>query len=788
MAKNTRNALECAHCGQPAPDPVPGNKPTQVYCCFGCKVVHEMLGESSASIPYETLPLEKYAYLDEAKIQTSLLDFQEENYARITLRLPQIHCSSCIYLLENLSEIEDGIQQVQVNFAKKQASIAFRTDKLKLSMLAALLEYIHYPPDFQSRTFTKGKSKRNKLILQLGTAGFFFGNTMLLAIPDYLGGSLALHPELQHFFRLLMFGFSLPVLLYSAQDYYLNALKSLRAGFLSIDLPIALGATVLFLRSSYEVFSGLGNGYFDSLTGLIFFLLVGKWYQEKTYANFSFDRDFRSFMPLAAHLLLPKGKEKALPIDDLEKDDRIKVYHGEVLPTDGYLQSEHAALDYSYITGESLPVAKHKNDLLYAGGKVQGNPITLVVSQKPNRSYLASLWKNQAFNESGAALEKRFSDSVSQYFTPIIIVLALVAGGFWIGHDLGKAAQVFTAVLIVACPCALALAEPFANGSLMRWYGRYGLFLKSSAVVSRLYAISQVVFDKTGTLTQAQDISVTWQGAALSSREKQMLSGLLQSSQHPLAQAVLQHFTGTTVPLPVHDFNETIGKGIQGYFNTTAVAFGSGSWLGAPPQVQPATRSYLSVNGTLRGYFEFSQKPRPALPQLMLKLKEKYRLALLSGDTYQSESQFKKVMGRDADLVYEAKPQDKLCYVQKLQQQGHKVMMIGDGLNDAGALKQSDVGISLCEKNVNYFPASHALMMAEALPRLASFLKLSKLNRRVITTAFIISFLYNIVGISFAAAGLLSPLVAAILMPVSSVTIVIYTTLANAWLCRRHLN
>ena len=748
-----------------------------------------MLGESHATIPYESLHLEKYAYLDEAKIQDALLDFKEGDYARITLRLPQIHCSSCIYLLENLSEIEEGIQQVQVNFGKKEASIAFRSDKVKLSMLAALLDYIHYPPDFQSssKDQKKGKRKRNQLILQLGVAGFFFGNTMLLAIPDYLGGSLALNPELQVFFRFLMFGFSLPVLFYSAQDYYLNALKSLRAGFLSIDFPIALGATVLFLRSSYEIFAGIGNGYFDSLTGLIFFLLVGKWYQEKTYANFSFDRDFRSFMPLAAHLLLPKGKEKALPIDDLEKDDLIKVYHGEVLPADGYLQTGNAALDYSYITGESLPVAKQQQELVYAGGRVQGNPIVLKVSQKPDRSYLASLWKNQVFNQSDTAAPRRLSDSVSQYFTPIIILIALGAGAYWLRHDLGKAVQVFTAVLIVACPCALALAEPFANGSLMRWFGRRGLYLKSSAVVSRLQAITQLVFDKTGTLTQAQNIEVRWQGAPLAGEEKQQLAGLLQSSQHPLAQAVQQHYLKNIKPGVPDDFKEYAGQGVEGHFGHSTVAFGSASWLGVAPPKGQVTRSYLSVNDTVRGYFQFSQKPRPALARLMKDLRQEHALSLLSGDTRQSEGQFKKLMGIAAHLVFEAKPQDKLEYVQALQQEGGKVLMLGDGLNDAGALKQSDVGISLCEKNVNYFPASHALMMADALPQLAAFLKLSRLNRKVITAAFGISFLYNIVGISFAASGLLSPLVAAILMPISSVTIVVFTTLANGWLCRRYL-
>ena len=777
---------DCTHCGQEVKEAVWNADQSAVYCCFGCKVVDEMIRQRGNPLEQAQLKTDKYAYLNEETIQQKLIDFKDEKYTRITLHLPQIHCSSCIYLLENLSEIEEGITNVQVNFSKKQAAITFRQEQIALAKLAALLDYIHYAPDFKTNTKTKTKSNKH-LLLQLGVAGFFFGNTMLLAFPDYFGNSLSLTPELQQFFRYLMMGFSIPVILFSGRDYFLNAAKSLRAGFLSIDLPIALGITVLFLRSSYEVFSATGNGYFDSLNGLIFFLLVGKWYQQKTYQNFAFDRDFRSFMPLSAQILLKDGREKAISIDNLEAGDTIITRHNEVIPTDVYLESEQADVDYSYITGESLPVAKERGELIFAGGRVLGQSIQLQVKNKPDRSYLASLWQNQAFSESEHKVQRKFTDKVSQYFTPTIILIALSAGVAWSFHDIGQAVQVFTAVLIVACPCALALAEPFANGSLMRWFGRKGFYLKSSDVASSLVQIKHIVFDKTGTLTQADQIEAQWHGAPLAPNETAALREVLQNSTHPLSEPILKELHATeAAPYPLEDYREVPGQGVEASVGAHKIRLGKAGFVQSE-ETSPLPGSYLEVDGMVKGYFSFTQKPRHQVAKMLQRLREVFKLSLLSGDTKAAAAQFRPLFGEAAQLKFEASPHQKLDYIKELESCEGATCMIGDGLNDAGALQQSSVGISLCEKNVNYFPASDALLMADKLEQLPQFFELARKNRQVISIAFVISFLYNLVGISFAASGLLSPLIAAILMPISSVTIVVFTTLSNGWLAHKIL-
>lgn len=748
----------------------------------------QLINDKSELISRDRLNVRKYLFLDEPKIRTKLVEFEEENFVRISLHLPQIHCSSCIYLLENLPEVESAVQEVKVNFSRKEAHITFFTDKLQLSQLAAMLDYIGYPPDFQTKLEGQKKSS-NRLLIQLGVAGFFFGNTMLLALPEYFHASLGSSDDLKIFFRSLMLIFSIPVMIFSARDYFVNAAKSLRAGSLSIDLPIALGISVLFIRSVYEVISGAGPGYFDSLTGLVFLLLIGKWFQQKTYENFTFDRDYRSFIPLAANLILSDGREKPISIDDLEAEDLIRVRLGEVLPADSCLESGFAEVDYSYITGESEPLRKVKGDRVFAGARIQSGAINFRVIDSVDRSYLSSLWNKDVFRSSKHKEGVRWTDRISQYFTPAILLIGLVSALAWSFTDISKAVNVFTAVLIVACPCALALAEPFASGSMMRWFGRSGLFLKNSEVLLRMEGIDEIVFDKTGTLTHQQDVKVKWEGSALTPSDLLVVREMARSAQHPLAKSLLSEFQASehdSQPKLV-EFKEVSGEGLVANTGKHYWRLGKASFLNLSTDEARTTSVYVEKDGKVLGYFAFYQQTRDNMRSVLLELHQNYELALLSGDNEGEKQRFSELIGDLAELKFNHSPHEKLDYLSEIQQKGKRVMMIGDGLNDAGALQQSEVGISLCEKNVNFFPASDALLTAESFSKLPAFIKLSQLNRKVIHTAFGISFVYNAVGLSFAIAGILSPLVCAILMPFSSITVVVYTTLANQYHAKKAL-
>ncbi len=780
-----KSTLECKHCHQPITDMHWDDTQTHAYCCYGCKVVDELLSSNRQFFNANTLKIQPYLYLDEPKIQAGLLDFQEGNFARLTMHLPAIHCSSCIYLLESLTEVQEGIHEVQVSFAKKEAHISFNKEILKLSKLAALLQYIGYPPDFQ----TKAQSKNNNtLLIQLGVAGFFFGNTMLLALPEYLDTSLGEDQQLQQFFRYLMLGFSLPVLLYSAKDYFISAYKALHAGILGIDLPIALGIATLFLRSVYEVLQGTGAGYFDSLCGLVFFLLLGKWYQQKTYQNFTFDRDFNSFIPLAANVLLKNGKEKAIPVGDLQKGDIILVRNGEVLPADAEVQGTLAILDYSYITGESLPIEKQKGQYAFAGARIKGNAVEMLVQQSVSHSYLSSLWnKNEAKHNTRNA-QQTLTNKIARYFTPAILGIALIAALIWSTVSVEKAVTVFTAVLIVACPCALALAEPFAAGSMMRWFGQHGLYLKNSGVLNKLHEVNQLVFDKTGTLTEQNSMEARWHGTPLTRQQQKALYTLTLNSGHPLSKAIAQYFNAYEVKdAVVKAFQEVEGSGIYGDVNEVTYTLGNAAFVGLSNTLDES-RVYAKKGNEVLGYFTVAQRKRDQLKPLLHQLKQRYTLALLSGDNASEKQQFSALLGEEAELHFNQAPHEKLQYIKQLQHNNKRVLMLGDGLNDAGALQQSDVGISLCEKNVNFFPASDALLLARSFDKLAVFLKLSHINKLIVHRAFALSLVYNLGGLSFALAGILSPLVCAILMPLSSISVVIYTTLASRHSAQKALN
>lgn len=770
--------LDCYHCKQPILDALWDDEHIKVYCCYGCKMVDELLNENGSLLKPGSLNIRPYLYLDETKIQSNLLEFNEGNFSRVSIHLPAIHCSSCIYLLESLPEVEEGILEVQVHFARKQANITFKNDVIKLSQLAAMLTYIGYTPDFQTKLGGEKKGKNN-LLIQLGVAGFFFGNTMLLALPEYFDSSLAADSNLQQFFRYLMFGFSLPVLLYSAKDYFINALKALRAGVLSIDLPIAVGISVLFIRSTYEVFQSIGSGYFDSLCGLVFFLLIGKWYQQKTYQNFTFDRDFKSFIPLAANLIMKSGLERALPVEDLQKGDVILLRNGEVLPADAIVVSSKALLDYSYITGEALPIEKYCKESVYAGARIKGQAVQMEVSQTVDRSYLASLWNKDSIQKDKSENHLILTDKVARYFTPAILCIALISGLIWSTVSLEKAVTVFTAVLIVACPCALALAEPFAAGSMMRWFGENGFFLKNTNVLHRLQEVSQLVFDKTGTLTEQNAMEATWHGDALTFSQKTALYNLVLNSTHPLSNAVLQNLKKENLPkTSLSAFTEIEGKGLTGKIENNLFILGSASFVGLASSSMGSS-VYVKQNDVALGYFSISQRTRKSVQQVLANLNKRYKLALLSGDNASEAKHFTALFGESSDLRFNQSPHQKLEYIHQLQQAENKVLMLGDGLNDAGALQQSDVGISLCEKNVNFFPASDALLLADSFEKLDAFLLLSVKNKQIVYQAFTLSLMYNLGGLAFAIAGVLSPLVCAILMPISSISVVVFTTFTS---------
>jgi Cu+-exporting ATPase len=774
----------CYHCGLDCPDESLHIN-DKYFCCNGCKTVYEILNQNELGCYYDfennpgTIPSEikgKYNYLDSPEIADKLVEFNDGEISVVSFYTPSMHCSSCIWVLENLNKLNEGILASTVNFPKKTIRITFKNKKVSLKQVVELISSIGYEPYISLEDAESGKHKSNKtLIYQLAIAGFSFGNIMLLSFPEYFQSDGFWLEKYKYLFRYLMLVFSIPVVVYSAKDYFISAYKGLKHKILNIDVPIVLGILVLFIRSTIEVFLDLGQGFFDSLTGLVFFLLLGRFFQQRTYNYLSFERDYKSYFPIAVTTIVG-GKEQSVEVAKIKEGDRLLIRNEELIPVDGILINGDANIDYSFVTGESVPVSKKSGDKLFAGGKQLTGAIEMDVLQSVQQSYLTQLWSNDAFNKETDHTIKNLTDSISKYFTFAILGIALFAGLFWFFKDKSVAFNVVSAILIIACPCALALSAPFALGNMLRIFGRQKFYLKNANGIEQAAKIDTLIFDKTGTITTNKDTTIVFEGDKLNEEEIEAIRNIIRSSNHPLNRMLYEYLPKTN-EIEVVDFEETLGKGIQANVRNTNYKLGSAYFLNTQNSATNETAIYVSVNSKIKGRFIFKNSYRKGLKDVFDKLSKKYRLVILSGDNEGEQEYLAQILPKGTVFAFNQKPEDKLNYIENLQNEGAHVLMIGDGLNDAGALAQANFGIAISENTNVFSPACDAILDASKFKELPRFLDLTKKTIKIIKMSFLLSFLYNIVGMFFAISGQLSPIIAAILMPLSSISVVVFVTI-----------
>lgn len=786
-------SLFCYHCHEACPDDRLHFE-DKYFCCEGCQMVYQILNTHDLCQFYtlDDKPglsqkvrrdARSYAWLDDEEVRQRLIQFTDGQTTKVTFYLPAMHCASCIWLLEHLYKLDAGVVHSKVNFLKKEVTIHFEEAKTNLRHLAALLASIGYPPEINLGDLneeSRNKAVDRSLYYKIGVAGFAFGNIMLLSFPEYLG----LEKELESWF-FGVFGYlnlllAVPVLVYSGRDYFTSAWNGLRNRHLNIDVPLALGMAMLFGRSAWEILTGTGAGYMDSFAGLVFFLLTGRWFQQKTYHQLSFERDYKSYFPVAASRKNSDGTETATPVSRLEPGDIIVVRNGELIPADGILLRGAARVDYSFVTGEADPVAVGSGARIYAGGKQNGETIEISLTRRVNTSYLTQLWNDEAFKAKVKGHASLLADRAGRYFTAVILGVAGLSFLYWAPTDFPKAINAFTAVLIIACPCAVALSIPFTMGNVLRILGRNRFYVKNTNVLEAFSAIQAVVFDKTGTITNLSENTVLFQGKRLSGAEKVALKSLAYQSSHPLSRQIVESMPEAPVE-PVYDFREIPGQGISGTVDGRSVRLGSATFIRGDKT--GAKGVYAEINGETLGYFDIRSYYREGLPEVLdwFRRKQGAGATLLSGDNDREHNALTAYFTETDALKFNQSPQDKLDFVKKLQQDGRQVLMLGDGLNDAGALRQSNVGIVVAENTNNFTPACDAILHAGEFHRLPAFLQLSQWGITTVNRAYLLAACYNVVGLSYAVSGTLSPVVAAILMPLSSVTIVLFGFGMSHW-------
>ncbi len=777
----------CYHCGNIVPDKYYAIE-EKYFCCNGCKMVYEILNEHNLCTYYDlndkpgvlqdkTKRVDKYSFLDDQDIQKKLIQYADKQNTHVTFYIPQIHCSSCLWLLENIQKVNKGITISRVNFTNKEVFIVFDNTICSLRNVVETLDEIGYEPylslnEISSRS--KLSSDKTRLY-KIGVAGFCFGNIMMMSLADYLVRVDTIEPKIALFFKGMSVLLSLPVLFYSATEFFISAWYGLKNKYLNIDFPVALALMITFIRSIYEISIGTGNGYLDSMSGIVFFMLIGRWLQSRTYQTISFDRDYKSFFPIALDVI-NDGVISPTEISKVKERDLIQIHSNEIIPVDSILSKGKASIDYSFVSGESLPIQVNIGEMIYAGGKQLDGLIELMVIKEVSQSYLTNLWNNPVFNKKEPIKETAY-DTIGKYFTYLVLSIGLAAGLFW--YSKGESTlmwNAFTTVLIIACPCALLLSNNYTYGNILRILGMNKFYLRSSQIIEKLSNINHIVLDKTGTITQTQGSNVRYVGKLLDNKIKSWVASLIKQSSHPASKLVFNFLNESNI-FNVTNFKEIDGQGIEGWISEHHIKIGSPKFIGAEYfKERSGTKVVISIDNEIWGEFIISNKYRFGVTNLIKSFKRNYTLSLISGDNDTELHNIENLLGSESEVYFNQSPQQKLDYIKKLQDDYHlKVMMLGDGLNDAGALRQSDVGIAVADTGNNFTPSSDGVIDGRIISKLNSFIQFAKAGKKIILFSFGISVCYNIIGLYFAVQGVLSPVIAAILMPCSSITIILLT-------------
>jgi Cu+-exporting ATPase len=794
----TPSARSCYHCGDVcASDALIFQE--KDFCCHGCKSVFELLQSCDLEGYYQyaenpgikstkTKVRDAFAYLDNQLIREQLLSFSSDELAKVTLKLPAMHCTSCIWLVENLHKLFKGVINSRVNFVQRKATVTFNPQIISLRSLVEKLDGIGYEPELNLESVGKKKASTHtrRIIFQLGVAGFCFGNIMLLSFPEYLSGAEVVDETYRKFFGYLNFTLGLPVLLFSASDYLRSGWISIMRGRLNMDVPISLGILALFGRSTFEIFFQGGGGYMDSLAALVFFLLIGKWFQQKTYDSLSFERDYRSYFPISVQRI-EEGVERPCGIELLQPGDTFRIRSGELIPCDAALVSGSGLVDYSFVSGESEPVQISAGQKVFAGGRQKGSAVLLQVQKSVDQSYLTGLWNETEGGEASYHLEV-FADKVGRRFTIAVLVISAITATYWLFTDPIVAWNAVSAVLIVACPCALALSFPFAFGNAVRILGRRGLYLKNAQALGHMAEVTDIVFDKTGTLTRSGNAQVSYEGTPLAAAQRDVVYTMVSQSGHPLSRYIFRKLRSKASDAVIEAYQEHTGKGLEAWSSGDHYKLGSAEFTGPPNRdADPLTSEiHLSINGLYQGKFLVHKSYRTGLSDIMHALQRQFKLYLLSGDNDADRGHMAAVFGKTDDLHFYQSPHDKKAFLKKLREGGASTAMIGDGLNDAGALREADFGISVADDVFRFAPACDAILASDSFEDLHRFFAFSKGALKVVKWSLVFSFMYNAIGIFFAVQGLLEPVIAAILMPVSSITVVGFVTLGTSALSRKH--
>lgn len=802
-----QRASTCFHCGETVPDTidlsVAIDNRLRPMCCPGCKAVAkqiialgledyyrhrtELAEKPTALVPDELRKLEVFNL---PQVQSGFVEELDSDTREAALIIEGISCPACTWLIESRLAGIPGIDTIQVNFTTQRCRVRWHENRLKLSdILAAILQlgYKGQPYNHQQRE-TYYDDERKSQLIGLGIAGLFGMQVMMIAIAIYFGDYSGIEDIYRRFFAWISLFLTLPVFLYSARRIFIGAWRDIRNRHPGMDIPVSLGLLIAMGGSISATLQGQGHIYYDSIVMFIFFVLAGRYFEfmsrKKSVAYLD---NILSVLPAYATRLTADGLGKPVAIGELTLDERILVKPGEVIPVDGTVIEGHSSVDESILSGESLPLEKESGTNVIGGSVNIESPLTIQVKKIGEETFLAGVTRMIEAAGSQKTRTIQFADRLVSVFIIAIITIAAAVAGYWYINDPQRWLPITVAVLVVSCPCALSLAMPTAMSVAASSLIQKGLALLERNALETLNKIDCFVFDKTGTLTTGQLKLARIEIYASQYSDEDILAiatRLEAGSEHPLARAIL-NANHADSPASVHGMKNYPGQGIAGSIDGTNWYIGTEKFVRANCSEQHPTlpdtdmdlrRIFLATESGIIASLYFEDTLRQHSADLVDFLSRSgYQVYLMSGDHQSAVQQCAESLAIK-NYQAELKPDDKLRELANLQQQGHRVCVVGDGINDAPAFAQADAAIAMTEASDLTKLNADVLLLSQDIKTIETLLLIARKTTRTIRVNFSWAIGYNLVALPFAIAGWLAPWMAALGMSLSSLVVVLNAT------------
>jgi Cu2+-exporting ATPase len=801
--------VSCAHCSLPVPAGLIAADAEHQFCCAACETAYSVIHSCGLEAYYrlrdatDTTPGparasgREYAEFDDPTFTRLYAKSLPGGPMRTKLLLQGLHCAACVWLIEKLPAVVGGVVEARLDFRRSIVEVTWDPSRVTLSRIARALDSLGYPahPAKEGAATQARTSEDRRFMMRLAVAGAIAGNVMLLAFALYAGTFAHMQAQYEQMFRWLSMGLGMLSLAWPGSIFFRNAVAAVRTRTAHLDLPITLGLLAGGVCGLINTVRGSGEIYFDSLTVLVFLLLVGRFIQhrQQRWAVDAIELLF-SLTPTSAHRV-EEGVAREVPIESLIRGDTVEVRAGDSIPADGVVVLGESEVDQSLLSGESRPIGVGRGDQIPAGAVNLSSAIQVRVEAAGEDTRVGRLMKLVSDAATRKAPLVRFADRISGLFVSAMLGLSLLTLAIWLAIDPGRAVNNATSLLIVTCPCALGLATPLAFTVAIGRAARRGILIKGGDALEHLAKPGRIFLDKTGTLTQGRMTLASWRG---SERAKALAGAIERHSPHAIARALVSAFGEEADRAGFGSVTVTAvaGGGLEASVDGQHVLIGSPQFLARRGVVrgialqreldqivrEGLTPVGIAAEGRCIGVAGLGDMPRRESSLAIRTLRDEgWRIGVLSGDHPAVVASVVAQLGLDSAACSGGMaPEDKLDTVQRAAKQG-PVVMVGDGVNDAAALSAATVGIAIAGGAEASLAAADIYLQRPDLTLLTDLIHASRRTIRAIRWCLGASIFYNTVAAALAMTGLINPIIAAILMPVSSLTVLTFAYRARTF-------